>query len=391
MKTGDVMSAGTDANVFMEMFGEHGDSGELALKSSETYKDKFERNHTDVFIFKNLLSLGGLTKVRIWHDNKFLGANWFLESVEVVDESSNEKFQFPCNRWLAKDKDDGSLVRELTCANPKNSADSRAPSTLELTFLTSDKQHAGTTQNAWIVLEGEERRSQEYKIENSARNKVLRRGQTDTFKFVTKSLGSLTHVIIGHRKREGSTVKSTGKETGWFLHELIVSDVQKGVKYVFPCRQWIPLSSDKGDAVRLECKSSEKPRTAVIRDLQPVQYLVEVVTADVSHAGTDANVFITLYGANGDTGQRQLTKKFVNLFERGHTDDFKIEALDLGQLTRLRIEHDNKGFGAGWMLDKVDVTNLTTQEKVTFACGQWLDKKKGDGKICRDLLPLLSS
>lgn len=58
MKTGDVMSAGTDANVFMEMFGEHGDSGELALKSSETYKDKFERNHTDVFIFKNLLSLG---------------------------------------------------------------------------------------------------------------------------------------------------------------------------------------------------------------------------------------------------------------------------------------------------------------------------------------------
>lgn len=103
-------------------------------------------------------------------------------------------------------------------------------SALELTFLTSDKQHAGTTQNAWIVLEGEERRSQEYKIENSARNKVLRRGQTDTFKFVTKSLGSLTHVKIGHRKREGSTVKSTGKETGWFLHELIVSDVQKGVK-----------------------------------------------------------------------------------------------------------------------------------------------------------------
>ena len=53
-----MMGAGTDANVFMVMFGENGDSGELALKSSETYKDKFERNHTDVFNFKNLLSLG---------------------------------------------------------------------------------------------------------------------------------------------------------------------------------------------------------------------------------------------------------------------------------------------------------------------------------------------
>ena len=66
-------------------------------------------------------------KVRIWHDNKFFGANWFLESVEIIDESNDEKFLFPCNRWLAKDKDDGSLVRELTCANPKKSVGSRAP------------------------------------------------------------------------------------------------------------------------------------------------------------------------------------------------------------------------------------------------------------------------
>ena len=68
--------------------------------------------------------LGELTKVRIWHDNKFLGANWFLESVEIIDESNDEKYPFPCNRWLAKDKDDGSLVRELTCANAKKSNDS---------------------------------------------------------------------------------------------------------------------------------------------------------------------------------------------------------------------------------------------------------------------------
>lgn len=390
VKTGDVMGAGTDANVFMVMFGENGDSGELALKNSETYKDKFERNHVDVFSFKGLLSLGELMKVRIWHDNKFFGANWFLESVEIIDESNDEKFLFPCNRWLAKDKDDGSLVRELTCANPKKSVGSRAPAVFELTFLTSDKQNAGTSQNAWVVLEGEERKSQEYQIENNAKNKVLRRGQTDTFKFVTKNLGILTHLTVGHRKKDGSTLKGTGKETGWFLHEVIVAEVETGAKYVFPCRQWIPLSSDKSDAVRLECKSCEKPRKSTIRDLKPVQYLLEVFTADVTHAGTDANVFITLYGENGDTGQRPLTKKFVNLFERGQTDDFKIEALDLGQLTRLRIEHDNKGFGAGWMLDKVDITNLTSQEKVTFACGQWLDKKKGDGKICRDLLPLPS-
>ena len=75
----------------------------------------------------------------------------------------------------------------------------------------------------------------------------------------------------------------------------------------------------------------------------------------------------------------------VNLFEKGQRDVFTLEALDLGQLKRLRIEHDNKGFGAGWMLDKIEVTNLESSEMIVFPCNQWLDKKKGDGLICREL------
>ena len=41
--TGDVKSAGTDANVFLTMFGENGDTGERPLSKSELHKDKFER------------------------------------------------------------------------------------------------------------------------------------------------------------------------------------------------------------------------------------------------------------------------------------------------------------------------------------------------------------
>ena len=36
-------------------------------------------------------------------------------------------------------------------------------------------------------------------------------------------------------------------------------------RFVFPCRQWIPLTSNKGDGVKLECKTSEKSRLATIR------------------------------------------------------------------------------------------------------------------------------
>ena len=57
VKTGDLRSCGTDANVFLKIFGELGNTEELALKDSSTNKDKFERGKTDVFQF-NMLGLG---------------------------------------------------------------------------------------------------------------------------------------------------------------------------------------------------------------------------------------------------------------------------------------------------------------------------------------------
>lgn len=57
-------------------------------------------------------------------------------------------------------------------------------------------------------------------------------------------------------------------------------------------------------------------------------------TGDVSNAGTDANVYVVIYGAKGDTGQLTLRQSasFENKFERGKTDVFKIEATDIGQV-----------------------------------------------------------
>lgn len=70
MKTSNVKGAGTDANVYVILFGDNGDSGDLHLKKSETFKDPFENDQLDVFTFNNMLSLGELSKCRVWHDNK---------------------------------------------------------------------------------------------------------------------------------------------------------------------------------------------------------------------------------------------------------------------------------------------------------------------------------
>ncbi len=57
-----------------------------------------------------------------------------------------------------------------------------------------------------------------------------------------------------------------------------------------------------------------------------------------------------------------------------------------GDLSKIQIEHDNSGFGAGWYLEKVDVVNMASNRTWTFPCAKWMDKNKGDGAISRELL-----
>lgn len=58
-----------------------------------------------------------IEKIRIGHDNKGMTPGWHLDKVEVrrlkEDGETSTTYTFPCNRWLAKDEDDGSVVREL--------------------------------------------------------------------------------------------------------------------------------------------------------------------------------------------------------------------------------------------------------------------------------------
>ena len=59
-----------------------------------------------------------------------------------------------------------------------------------------------------------------------------------------------------------------------------------------------------------------------------------IKTGDEKNAGTDANVWVQVYGDKGDTGHVQLKKSGMmeNLFERGQTDYFTLEAGDVGKV-----------------------------------------------------------
>ncbi|XP_048875144.1 lipoxygenase homology domain-containing protein 1-like isoform X4 [Brienomyrus brachyistius] len=382
VKTSDVSAAGTDANVFLIVFGEYGDTGKLALKECNK-ANKFERKQMDTFRFADVLSLGDLSKVRVWHDNSGLAPGWHLEYIDVKDEILDQTFRFPCDRWLAKSEDDSQILRELPCAN-NDILDFNEKTKYEILVTTADKDDAETKENAWIVLEGRKGRSKELLLENSSKKKRFLRGKTDKFEFSSKNVGDIAGICLSHTTKDGKKVKT---ESFWHVQEVVVTEKELGNRYIFRCNAQIPLSSKRDDFMTFECSKAIESFASKARSLVPVKYEIIIITADEKGAGTDANVFITVYGSNGDSGRRQLRQKFRNLFERGRTDRFLLEMLDVGDLLRVKVEHDSSGINPGWLLDRVEVTNTANGVTTIFLCGKWLDKNRADGLTHRVLFP----
>ncbi|KAH0627806.1 hypothetical protein JD844_008220 [Phrynosoma platyrhinos] len=327
VKTSDIGGAGTDANVFIIIFGENGDTGTLPLKVSNR-SNKFERDKLDVFDFPDVLSLGELCKVRIWHDNK----------------------------------------------------------AYEILTITSDRENAETKENVFVIFEGKKGRSKEFLLENSSKKRRFLRGATDVFEFSSKNVGDIAAICVGHCPKDGkkSSVKA---DVYWHVQEIVVTEMELNNKYFFRCNAKIPLRAKKSDHKVIECAKVIESFASKARSLVPVKYEVIVVTGSVKGAGTDANVLLTIYGMNGDSGKRALKQKYRNLFERGSADRFYLEILELGELRKVRIEHDSKGFSPGWLVERVEITNSATGVTTNFPCGKWLDKEKGDGLTWREIFP----
>jgi hypothetical protein len=116
---------------------------------------------------------------------------------------------------------------------------------------------------------------------------------------------------------------------GWHLDSITLRSASNGHEYFFECKQWLATTEADKEVVR------ELPATgqSVKKPGKLIPYKVRVFTSDVRGAGTDANVYVNINGALGDTGDRHLhhSDSHHNKFERKKEDTFTINAVDLGE------------------------------------------------------------
>ncbi|XP_044862525.1 lipoxygenase homology domain-containing protein 1-like isoform X2 [Mauremys mutica] len=147
-------------------------------------------------------------------------------------------------------------------------------------------------------------------------------------------------------------------------------------------RREIPVSFVSREGVKLknEIDHTLNKEKSPLESL--VEYIIKVYTGDKKGAGTDANVHVILFGDEDSSELVQLTKPLEHQdpFERGKSDIFRIKTKSLGRLRSIEIGHDGKGFASGWFLEKVEITDSSTNEVYCFNCSRWLAEDENDGR-----------
>ena len=115
-------SSGTTANVSMIINAEKGETEILPLMDITGNKNPFSRGSVSSFVAKLPNLLGQLNYVRVWHDNSGPSPSWHLYQIVVRHVATNKKWFFICNRWLAVEKDDGTIEKVLFIADQKQMA-----------------------------------------------------------------------------------------------------------------------------------------------------------------------------------------------------------------------------------------------------------------------------
>jgi hypothetical protein len=108
-----------------------------------------------------------------------------------------------------------------------------------------------------------------------------------------------------------------------------------------------------------------------------VSYTVKVYTGNVSGAGTDSNIYLTIKGGKGSTPATVLNPKISgNAFERNRTDTATLTNMfDVGTIQSIIVTSDDKYAGSAWYLGWISVTSSNGSTK-TFTANRWIEKGK---------------
>ena len=101
VRTGEQNLAGTDSNVFIQLFGTQAHTESVFLPPQDIFA--FESGNIDKFVLE-IPDLGDLVRCCIGHDNSEGDSGWYVIDVRIQQEDTGREWTFTFDQWLGVDE-----------------------------------------------------------------------------------------------------------------------------------------------------------------------------------------------------------------------------------------------------------------------------------------------
>ena len=229
-------------------------------------------------------------------------------------------------------------------------------SSFVVNIYTTDKLLAGTDADVYISIIGKLGIIPFTKLD--AYGDCFERGGMNTFTIYSKeSVGNISEI----RVKTYSDPESTIDKDDWHLDKITIMDSLSAKIWFFSPSCWI----EKNHEVSLLAQEEYSC------------FVLDVFTSDISGAGTNADVFVSIEGENGKCIPYTKLNDDKDNFERCDKDSFRISSkTSIGEISKVRIKQDGSGGGSDWHLDKIVITDVVTERKWIFIAECWIEKNK---------------
>ncbi|UJR31475.1 hypothetical protein I4U23_018964 [Adineta vaga] len=352
VRTGTEKNSGTRAQVFLYMYGTEKNWSSIHLQerlntNSSASIDGFPSGSSRTFCLKGP-DIGQLHHMNVNLVGSRSKKEWFLKDIEITNLKTSTSWLCEFNCWLPK-ADNQDIDQTNMRIFPRHTDSPFTSKSLEnysiyiLQVRTGEKAFASTDANIHITIRGSKNKSNRLRLSNDRVN-LFEQNQLDTFAIVGEHLGDLLEISIESDKSQLASDWDIKELTMWKLSPANEND-QSHV--YFPINSWL---GKKIPAL----KAKREVYPLVDPHLKgPICYQIIVKTGKVTNAGTDANVFLIIYGKSGRTAVHQLNNRSKNDFERNTSSEFTIMDIDIGEIDRIKIWHDNSNLNSAWFLDSI--------------------------------------
>ncbi|CAM4747562.1 unnamed protein product [Rotaria magnacalcarata] len=358
-----------ESAVFLTLMGKTSETKKLLLQYADNNIHPLQSNQIDLFHFTDQ-DVGVPKMIKFSHDGRGFPKNWSLANIEVTIPYRNKIFKFDINELILEEKLSYPIT-DIIDIEPKTNGN------CAIIIQTGSAKYAGTSADCSILLSGSQG-VYAFQLRRSLTNRIpFQNRYRDIFLVkVDEQLHDIQYIVLEHNN-ENST-------PAWFVDFVIIKILLSQQEYFFPVNRW--LSIDYFDGKTKIIFSTDKQNIASNENLlenrsNVIRYEVYIVTGSMFDAATCSPVWITINGTRGS-----IVNKYLEIaenesfpFEPNNRDLFILYDIDIGELNKLILGHENGNAEQGWFVESIAIHIPSKQyQSEIYEINKWLNSKRID-------------